>query len=84
MYVVIKSFGDLQDDGHIYEIGDTYPRKGLKPKKSRIEELIGSENKRKMPLIKEVTTTKKATPLAEEVAEDGEPDGIVQGAEELV
>lgn len=71
MYVVIKPFGDLQDDGHIYEVGDAYPRDGLKPKKSRIAELVGAENKRKMPLIKEV-------------AEDGEPDRAVQGAEKLV
>lgn len=56
MYKVIKYFTDLQDDGHPYDVGDEYPRKGHEPTKERIEELSGSDNKRGEPLIKEVKT----------------------------
>jgi len=52
-YVVIKDFKDLQDNNHIYRVGDKYPRKG-RPKKERIEELLGNENRIGEPLIVEV------------------------------
>lgn len=52
-YVVIHDFSDIQDKYHQYQAGDKYPRSGLRPKKARIEELSGSDNKRKQPLIKE-------------------------------
>lgn len=54
MYKVIRLFTDLQDSGHRYEVGDEYPRLGLKPSLARIAELSGSENKQKTPLIVEV------------------------------
>lgn len=54
MYKVIKLFTDLQDNGHKYEVGDEYPRLGLKPSLARIAELSGSENRQKTPLIVEV------------------------------
>lgn len=53
MYRVIKDFKDLRDGNHVYREGDIYPRKG-RPKKARVEELLGSENKRGEPLIEEV------------------------------
>lgn len=53
-YKVICKFKDLQDSNHIYNIGDTYPRKGKRPKKERIEELLSSNNKVGKPLIVEV------------------------------
>ena len=31
MYKAIVYFEDLQDEAHPYNVGDTYPRKGLKP-----------------------------------------------------
>lgn len=52
-YVVIKDFKDLQDNNHIYRVGDKYPWKG-RPKKERIEELLGNENRIGEPLIAEV------------------------------
>ena len=52
MYKVIERFADLQDENHIYEIGDTYPRKGSKPSEERIEELASDQNKIGIPLIK--------------------------------
>jgi len=57
MYKVIKFFTDLQDDNYPYNVGDTYPRKGKKATKKRINELAGSNNKQKTPLIEEVEET---------------------------
>jgi hypothetical protein len=54
MYRVIVRFKDLQDDNHIYNAGDAFPRTGYRPSKKRIAELASDKNKRKMPLIEEV------------------------------
>lgn len=51
-YKVIKQFRDLQDDNHVYNVGDKYPRKG-RASKDRINELSSSENKIGEPLIAE-------------------------------
>lgn len=66
MYKVIKFFTDLQDENHPYNVGDTYPRSGMKVAKERFEELAGNTNKRGTPLIEKVAEkparkTKKAT-----------------------
>ncbi|MEQ7806165.1 hypothetical protein [Priestia aryabhattai] len=52
-YKVIKEFKDLQDNNHIYRVGDKYPKSG-RAKNDRVKELSGYENKRKVPLIEEV------------------------------
>ena len=53
-YVVIKDFTDLQDkENHVYRKGDPFPRTG-RAKKERIEELIGTDNRRNEQLIEEV------------------------------
>ena len=54
MYKVIKHFVDLQDNNHKYDIGDTYPRKGLNVLQSRINELASNKNLQKTPLIEEI------------------------------
>lgn len=54
MYKVIKFFTDLQDNNHAYNVGDTYPRKGLNVSPERITELSGSNNKQCQPLIEKV------------------------------
>ena len=54
MYKVIKSFTDLQDNNYKYDVGDTYPRKGLNVLQSRINELASDKNKQKTPLIEEI------------------------------
>ena len=59
MYKVIEPFVDLQDELYAYGKGDTFPRKGLKVSEERLKELSGSNNKRNMPLIKEVKKPKK-------------------------
>lgn len=54
MFRVIKLFTDLQDNDYKYEVGDEYPRLGLKPSLARIKELSGSDNRQGTPLIEEV------------------------------
>ena len=50
-YKVIHRFTDLQDFNHLYNVGDLFPRIGMKVSQSRIDELAGSNNKLKTPLI---------------------------------
>lgn len=61
MHKVIKYFVDLQDNNHPYNVGDTFPRKGLEVTEERLAELSGSQNKQGVPLIEKVkkATTKK-------------------------
>lgn len=72
-YKVVHRFRDLQDNDHIYKVGDTYPRKEIKIEDvapERIEELSGTQNKIGEILIKaekeevkekEATTEKEKT-----------------------
>lgn len=62
MYKVICRFADLQDENHVYEVGDVYPREGHEPSLKRIRELSGKKNKIGQPLIEEI--------VEEAVAED--------------
>lgn len=59
MYKVIVYFEDLQDKNYPYKVGDTYPRKGLKPSHERIVELATDKNIRGIPLIKAESKSKK-------------------------
>ena len=52
-HIVIKDFTDLQDNKHVYRVGDKFPRKG-RVKKERLEELSSTNNKRGVILIEEV------------------------------
>ena len=60
MYKVIAYFTDLQDDGHEYHAGDTFPRSGLAVTDERIAELSSANNKRGKALIQELTEEKPA------------------------
>ena len=60
MYKVLLRFADLQDSSHVYEVGDAYPREGVKPSEERISELLGASNKIGAPLIKKVVEKKPA------------------------
>lgn len=62
MYRVIKMFTDLQDKGYRYQVGDTYPRKGLTADKKRIEQLSSAKNRQKTALIEEVVEKVEETP----------------------
>jgi hypothetical protein len=58
-YKVVKFFTDMQDNNHAYEVGDEFPRKGLKVLPSRIKELAGKKNRQGEPLIVEVEETEE-------------------------
>lgn len=58
-YKVIHYFTDLHDNDHPYEVGDAYPRAGVKVTKKRIAALMSEKNLQGVPLI------------AEESADDG-------------
>lgn len=62
MYVTIAYFTDLQDEGHPYQVGDIYPRKGLRPSPERFAELSGCANRRGLPLIEEVKVEEMEQP----------------------
>ena len=57
-YKVIHIFTDLQDFNHLYNVGDLFPRIGMKVSQSRIDELASSKNKLKTPLIEIEKDTK--------------------------
>lgn len=54
MYEVIHFFTDLQDFNHPYNVGDTFPRCGLKVGVERLNELSGPNNRQGKPLIKKI------------------------------
>lgn len=57
-YKVIHRFTDLQDFNHLYNVGDVFPRIGMKVSQARIDELASSKNKLKTPLIEIEKDTK--------------------------
>lgn len=59
MYRVIAFFTDLQDNGHAYNPGDEFPRKGVKVSDERIAELASDKNRQHKPLIQSVEEKKK-------------------------
>ena len=68
MYIVLKNFTDLEDNGHKYTMGEEYPRKGYEPTEERVKALTSGNNKACLKLIKEVKAPKseeKAEPKAE-------------------
>lgn len=69
MFKVIKQFKDLQDNNHLYKVGDLYPRAGLEPTEDRIKELSTNANKQKTPLIKEIEQPKKAVKKSKKAKE---------------
>lgn len=50
-YRAVIDFVDMQDNNHVYKIGDEYPRLGMEVTDARIDELIGSNNKLKRSVI---------------------------------
>lgn len=89
MYKVIVRFTDLQDNNHLYEVGDTYPREGYSPSAWRYRELSSTKNKRGVVLIEKVpepvTETEEAIPelaKAEPVEEEYTEDIISEDAAE--
>ncbi|MCM3628799.1 termination factor Rho [Paenibacillus glycanilyticus] len=46
-YTVIRQFKDTKHDGHLYQVGDTYPVEGHRSNKNRIKQLSTTDNKYK-------------------------------------
>jgi len=59
MYKVVKYFLDLEDNNHVYNVGDVFPHDGAVASDERIAELAGSNNKQGQPLIR-IVKEKKA------------------------
>lgn len=59
MFKVVVRFKDLQDNNHIYNVGDEYPRKGAKPTEERIKQLSSNNNLRGQALIQKVEDKKE-------------------------
>ena len=51
MYKVINRFVDLKDGGHVYNVGDIFPRTGIRVDDKRLEELSSNRNRRGVALI---------------------------------
>ena len=54
MYKVIVRFKDLQDNDHVYEVGDKFPHNKRRVSKNRLTELLSSENAIGTPVIEKV------------------------------
>lgn len=50
-YKVIHPFTDVEDFRHVYNVGDKYPRIGMKVSEERLKELSSNKNKQKRALI---------------------------------
>ena len=59
MYKVIESFTDLQDNNHVYSVGDTFPHNGVEVGAERIAELASDKNRLGVPLIEEIAEKPK-------------------------
>ena len=60
-YKVIEYFEDLQDNGRPYNVGDVFPADGNTVSAERLSELASTQNRRRIPLIEEVTEKPKRT-----------------------
>lgn len=77
-YEVIHYFTDLQDFGHPYNVGDSFPRNGLKVSDGRLKELSGSNNKQHKPLIKAIEEVETVKQSEEEQPEYSDNDIVLE------
>lgn len=61
-YVVIESFVDMSDNNYEYRVGDKYPRCGTSIIPRRADELSGTKNALKRPLIRFTGDEPKVVP----------------------
>lgn len=59
---VIKEFKERFHKNTVYEVGDTYPKKGFKADKKRVDELSSNSNRYNEPFLKVVKTDKPKEP----------------------
>ena len=79
-YIVLSEFADLQDEEHVYGIGDEYPRKGYSPSAERVDELSTWKNLLHKPLIQKVE--EQPTEAKVEEPETVEEPEVVEEVEE--
>ena len=58
-YKVIHNFADKTDNFHVYNIGDKFPRSGVKVPENRFLELASANNDIGQALIQEIKPKKK-------------------------
>ena len=58
-YKVIEYFEDLQDNGRPYNVGDVFPVDGNTVTAERLSELASTQNRRRIPLIEEISEKPK-------------------------
>ena len=68
-YTVIEAFVDLQDNNHLYRVGDEFPHPGKDVSFARIDELASAKNLLGKPLISANEEAVKAEPKKEAKAE---------------
>lgn len=61
MYRVINRFFDLQDNNHVYSVGDIFPHDGVEVDAERIAELKSDKNRLCVPLIEEIAEKQNRT-----------------------
>ena len=57
MYEVVRAFCDLTDNNRLYQVGDKYPAKGVKPTKARVKELLTGNNSTGNVYLREIEDT---------------------------
>lgn len=77
-YEVIHYFTDLQDFGHPYNAGDSFPRNGLKVSDGRLKELSSNNNKQHKPLIKAIEEVETVNEAEEEQPEYSDNDIVLE------
>ena len=84
MYRVIAKFADAQDENRIYEVGEEYPRKGLKVSKDRLAELASVNNGARKAVIAEENEAEMApeAPEMPQIEPEPEAEGVLQPKEE--
>jgi hypothetical protein len=66
-YKVIVTFSDLEDNGHLYSVGDVYPRKEVTPTLDRVEFLLSCRNLLGKPVIEKTDTEEGTNEVTTEV-----------------
>ena len=72
MFTVLHEFADMQDNGHVYRVGDVFPRAGYEPGADRLAVLQSNSNRLGEPLISRVSKTMPDEEKADTKAESGE------------
>lgn len=76
-YEVIKYFTDLQDNDYEYNVGNIFPRDGLRVTDERLRELSTDENRQQVALIKPISEVKDFSSMkVSELKEAAKKQGI--------